>query len=131
MQEIKLYNDLYETYISFLIGGTVNDLIKFLKKRHGEKAKYHSWDKELVFGEDADTTDGYQFHINSPQGMEEIFYVWIDKPTPSLVFHETFHLVGDIMNTRCVEYCYESEETFAYLGGWIFTNLMKKIKLCK
>lgn len=127
MKEVKIYNELYYTQINYLIGGTVKDLIKFLKRRHKD-AKYWSWDKEVIFDKNDITTDAYQFHVITPIGDVDVFYVWMHEVTPDLIFHETEHLVGDIMFTRCVPYTYESEETYAYLGGWIFKKIFKLLK---
>lgn len=127
MREIKIYNELYDAQISYLIGGDAFDLVRFLKKRYGKNAKYWSWDREVIFGDDVNTTDAYQFHVNAPLGAGERFYIWMCQPKPSLVFHETYHLVGDIMHRSGIEYDYKSEETFAYLGGWIYKKIHKLI----
>jgi len=41
--------------------------------------------------------------------------------------HETFHLTGDILFTRGIGYCYESEEAFAYLNGWLSQEIFTVI----
>jgi hypothetical protein len=129
MREIKFSVPIYEAEVCYLIGGTIPELASYIKAHHGNSSIY-SWNKRCDDdwkGEDADTTDGYQFHINSPLGIGEVFYVWVHKPTQYLLFHETFHLVGDIMQTRGIGYCYESEEAYAYLGGWIYEKISEEI----
>lgn len=122
MKEISFYNDMYQVQIMYLIGGTAKDLKGYISKKH-PKAKLFSWDAEFKLKKDAIMTDGYQFHIDAPLGDGEIFYVWCAQPTPYLLFHETFHLIGDILFTRGVEYNFGSEEAYAYLGSWIFQKL--------
>lgn len=121
LKEIRFYEPMYQANICYLIGGTADDLIKYIKNKHGND-KMYSWDKEFSWGEDANTTDAYQFHINALLGQGETFYIWVHKPTASLIFHETYHLIGDILHTRGIEYSYSSEESYAYLGGWIFSK---------
>lgn len=126
MRKIKVYNDLYDVHITYLIGGEVPDLKRYIKRVHKDEQLY-SWGKPFSFGEDADTTNGYQFHINAPLGDGEIFYVWVAQLTPYLLYHETFHLSGDILYTRGIPYTYSSEEAYAYLGGWLFEKVFKKL----
>lgn len=128
MKEIKLSDPLYETDIRLLIGGSAKDLIALMTKRHGSVSPM-SWDQKSDWEEDADTTNGYQFHINAPFGYGEIFYIWIDELAPSLLAHEIFHLTGDILFTRGIVYSRESEEAFAYLNGWLFDKILKKLKI--
>jgi len=127
LKKIQVYSDLYDAYIIFLIGGEVPDLLKYLSRKYGKKGKYFSWGKEFKFGEDADTTNGYQFHVNAPLGKGEIFYSWHSDMTPYLLSHELYHVVGDIMYTRGVSYNSGSEENYAYLYGWLFEKLFNKL----
>lgn len=127
MKEVKIHNDLYDVDISYLIGGDVPELISFIKERHGDAPMY-SFHERFHWTEDADTTNAYQFHINAPLGKGEIFYVWVAEKTPYLLFHETLHLTGDILYNRGVRYSMDSEEAFAYLGGWIFQEAFKLLR---
>jgi len=121
IKEFHIYEGLYEAEITYLVGGVVEDLIIYIRNKHKD-AKMYSWGKEFKWEEDANTTNAYQFHINAPLGSGEKFYVWMHQVSPSLFYHETFHLAGDILFTRGVEYSYSSEECYAYLGGWIFNK---------
>lgn len=127
MQVLSFVDPLYRANITYLIGGTVPELLKYLKKKH-KNFKSYSWGNEFEWGEDADSTDGYQFHVNAPLGVGEVFYVWVDRPSPFLLFHETYHLVGDILYNRGIVYSEDSEEAFAYLGGWIFEEIHRLLK---
>lgn len=127
LREVSFHEPMYQTDISYLYGGTPLDLIKFIEKRHGDSPPI-SWSEVFNWGTDADTTDGYQFHVNAPLGRGERFYVWMAEVSPSLIFHETFHLVGDILHTRGISYSLESEEAFAYLGGYIFEEVYKLLR---
>ncbi len=122
IKEYSIFEQMYEAEISYLFGGTVEDLMAFIKNRHKD-APIYSWGKIFEWGEDANTTNAYQFHVNAPLGAGEKFYVWINEVSPSLLYHETFHLSGDILFTRGIEYSYSSEECYAYLGGWIFQKI--------
>ena len=122
MKELRIYEPLYQADITYLTDCTIYEVIELLKQRHVDVQPW-SWSEQFQWGGDAHTTDGYQFHINAPYGNGEMFYVWMNKVTPSLLFHETFHLVGDILHTRGIVYCSSSEEAFAYLGGWIFQEV--------
>lgn len=126
MKEISFSDPLYECEISYLEGGTVNDLISFISERHPGSLPV-SWDRKFEWGENANTTNGYQFHMNAPLGDGERFYIWVAYPTLNLVSHEVFHLTGDILFTRGIEYCYQSEEAFAYLHGWLIDKIFKTI----
>ena len=128
MKIIKFQTPLYFADVTYLIGGTVKDLRKYLDRIHGKDHKTYNWDKSESWAEDADSTDGYQFHVPAPLGDGEVFYVWVARPAPSLIFHETFHLVGDILHNRGIAYSYDSEEAYAYLGGWIFDKIFSKVR---
>ncbi len=127
LKKIQIYVDMYDAYVIFLIGGEVPDLLKYLNRKYGKNATYYSWGKPFKFGEDADTTNGYQFHVNAPLGKGEVFYSWHSDMTPNLLTHELFHVVGDIMYVRGSTYNSGSEEHYAYLYGWIFERLFKKL----
>jgi hypothetical protein len=127
MKEIKLSEPIYQADISYLFGGDVNELISFIKQRHGNSQMY-SFGEKFYWSEDADTTNAYQFSVAAPLGKGEMFYVWVHTKTPYLLAHETFHLTGDILYSRGIKYCMESEEAFAYLHGWIFQEMFKLIK---
>lgn len=128
LKKIKIYNDLYDVHIMYLFGGEVASLVRYIKRVHGDEKTY-SWGKPFVFGEDADTTNGYQFHINAKHGDGEMFYVWVHELTPYLLYHETYHLAGDILYNRGIPYTYSSEEAYAYLGGWLFEKVSKKLNI--
>lgn len=127
MKRINIYDPHYDAYITYLIGGTVDNMIKFIKRKHKDSPLY-SWGTPFVFGDDADTTNAYQFHVNAPHGKGEIFYVWIHELNANLLFHETFHLTGDILYTRGIPYTYSSEEAYAYLGGSVFEKIFRALK---
>lgn len=127
IKEVRFTEPMYQVDISYLVGGDVPQLISFIKDRH-KSAKMYSFNEVFEWSEDADTTNAYQFHVSAPLGVGEVFYVWVAEHTPYLLFHETFHLVGDIMYNRGIKYCMESEEAFAYLGGWIFQEASKLLK---
>lgn len=122
IKEFSFFDDHHKVDISYLFGGDVSDLIAFIKTRHKD-AKMYSWGKPFEWGDDADTTDAYQFHVNAPYGRGEKFYVWIYELDANLLYHETFHLAGDIYFTRGAEYNYGSEELYAYYGAWIFEKI--------
>lgn len=126
IKEIKLYDDHYKADICFLHGGSADDFIFLINQRHPEQRMY-SWDTVFEFGEDANTTDAYQFHINAVHGDGEKFYLWMLEVIPSLFFHEIYHLSGDILYTRGIEYCFQSEEAYAYYGAWIFEKIYTAI----
>lgn len=127
MKEIKIFDDHYKADICFLHGGSADEFIELIRQRHPEK-KMYSWDTPFEFGEDANTTDAYQFHVNAVHGDGEKFYLWMLQPTSSLFYHEIYHLAGDVLYTRGVTYCFESEEAYAYYGAWIFENIYKALK---
>ena len=127
MKEVNIFEPVYQASITYLVGGDVPELRALIKSRHGE-AQMYSFGEKWDWGFDADTTNAYQFHISQPLGKGEMFYVWVSDKTAYLLFHETYHLVGDILQNRGVKYCMESEEAFAYLGGWIFQEAFKLLK---
>jgi hypothetical protein len=127
MKEVKIYDPLYDVNISYLVGGDVAELKTFIKDRHGDTAMY-SFGKKFKWGKQAEHTNAYQFHVAMPLGKGEIFYVWVHEKTAYLLFHETFHLAGDILYDRGIKYSMKSEEAFAYLGGWIFQEAFKLLR---
>ena len=127
LKEIRFTEPLYQADISYLIGGEVPDLINFIKERH-KVGQMYSFNEKFDWTEDADTTNAYQFHVSAPLGKGEVFYVWVAENTPYLLFHETFHLTGDILCNRGIKYSMDSEEAFAYLGGWIFQEVTRLLK---
>ena len=127
MKEYRFTEQMYQADISYLVGGDVPKLISFINDRH-KGAQMYSFNEKFNWSEDADTTNAYQFHIPAPLGKGEVFYVWVNEKTPYLLFHETFHLTGDILHNRGIKYCMESEEAFAYLGGYIFQEVFKLMR---
>lgn len=127
IKEIRFFEPIYQVDISYLVGGDVPQLMAFIKERH-KYAPMYSFNEKFEWTEDADTTNAYQFHVTAPLGKGEVFYVWMEETTAYLLFHETFHLVGDILQNRGIKYSMESEEAFAYLGGWIFQEAFKMLK---
>ena|SRR5688572_11693042 len=127
IREVRVYEPLYDVDISYLTGGDVPALIQFIKDRHGSNQMY-SFGEKFDWTEDADTTNAYQFNVVAPLGKGEKFYVWMSELNPNLLFHETFHLTGDILWNRGIKYSMESEEAFAYLGGFIFAEAFKALK---
>jgi len=119
---------MFRADISYLIGGDVPQLKQFLLDRHKTGYQMYSFGEKFEWTEDSDYTDGYQFHVVAPLGKGEIFYVWVEEPSHYLLFHETEHLTGDILYDRGIKYCMESEEMWAYLGGWIWQELNKVLK---
>lgn len=130
--ERTLFNDLYGVDISFLFGGDVYDLKKFIKNRHGE-TKLHSWDEEFNLESQENNTDAYQFHVFTEVGSADKFYIWLASMQPELLFHEMYHLVGDILFVAGLKYTTGSEEAYSYLAGWIgkkvFEQLGVKLKM--
>lgn len=127
IKEVRFTEHMYQVDVSYLVGGDVPKLISFIRERH-KNAQMYSFGEKFDWTEDADTTNAYQFHVSAPLGKGEVFYVWVAEDTPYLLFHETFHLVGDIMYNRGIKYSMESEEAFAYLGGWLFQEASKLLK---
>lgn len=128
LKEYRFYDPCFRADISFLIGGSVAELIKFITNRHGA-SKMYSFDKEWVWPPDADTTDAYQFHVSALHGRGEVFYVWMLEKEPYNHQHEMYHLVGDIFCNRGIIYCMESEEAFAYYSGYLFEACCKLLKI--
>ena len=127
IKEVRFTEPLYQTDISYLVGGDVPQLIQFIKDRHKNAQKY-SFLEKFEWDEDAESTNAYQFHVVAPLGKGEVFYVWIAEVTSYLFAHETFHLTGDILYNRGLKYCMESEEAFAYLNGWLSQEAFKLLK---
>ena len=127
IKEVRFVEPLYQCDISYLVGGDVPLLISFIKERH-KNAPMYSFEEKFEWTDDADTTNAYQFHVTAPLGKGEVFYVWVSELSAYLLFHETFHLTGDILYNRGIKYCMESEEAFAYLGGYLFQEAFKLLK---
>lgn len=125
IRKIKIFNEERDCQITYLIGKDVHWLKKYLRRKYGADAKYYSWGKDFKFD---NTTNGYEFHVNGDLGSGEMFYVWLAEITPYLLYHETYHLAGDILYVRGVKYSYSGEETFAFLGCWIFDQVFKRMK---
>lgn len=128
MKEVRFVEPMYQADISFLVGGDVPGLRAFIKDRHGN-AKLYSFGKRFKWGKQANYTNAYQFHASAPLGNGEVFYVWVAEKTAYLLFHETVHLMGDILHDRGLKYCMKSEEAFAYLGGLIFQEMCKLMRV--
>lgn len=126
IRKVTIYDEHYDCHIVYLFGKDVHWLKKYIKRKHGN-AKTYSWGTEFKFGEDANTTNAYQFHVTADLGDGETFYVWMADITPYLLFHETDHLRNDILYTRGVAFAHSSEEAYVYYGGWIFDKVFKKI----
>ena len=60
---------------------------------------------------------------------EKVLHVVLqkDKITPSLIVHETVHLVNAIFNFKGVKLDTENDESQAYLTEFIFNEISKRI----
>ncbi len=125
--EKTFFNDLYGVDISFLFGGEVSDLKKFIKARHGIDYQLFSWDEAFDLEIEENNTDAMQFHIFTQMGNADKFYVWLASLQPDLLFHETTHLVGDILFVAGVKYSTQSEEAYSYLSGWIGKKVCEQL----
>lgn len=124
--EKSFFNDLYGVDISFLFGGDVEDLKKFIRARHGT-AKLYSWDEEFNLQDHENNTDAMQFHIFTLIGNADKFYLWNAAMQTDLLFHEIFHLVGDILFVAGIRYSTHSEESYSYLAGWIGRKIFEQL----
>jgi hypothetical protein len=61
-------------------------------------------------------------------GKGEVFYSWVHEAEPYMVHHEIDHLTSDILYTRGFKYSADSEEIWAYLGGWIYEQVHKGLR---
>lgn len=124
--EKAFFNDLYGADISFLFGGDVEDLKKFIRARHGS-SKLYSWDEEFNLETHENNTDAMQFHILTLIGNADKFYLWVASMQADLLFHEITHLVGDILFVAGIRYSTHSEEAYSYLSGWIGKKIFEQL----
>lgn len=129
IKEYKFYNDNYELEVSWLFGGDVDEVKKFMRTRHGIDAKFYSWGKEYKLYEAENNTNGLQFHIYTDIGNADIFYVWMAEPIWSLLYHEIYHQANDIQVSIGAKISEDSEENAAYLCGWIGKKLMEAMNI--
>lgn len=125
--EKTFYCDLYEVQISYLFGGDVDSLKKFIRSRHGD-ARIYSGKEEYKLYEET-VTDGLQFHVRTPNGEADRFYVWKAYATSSLLNHETWHLTIDIMTYIGARHSDDSEECYAYFNGWISKKILEQLNI--
>ncbi len=121
---IEIYIELYDVQIRYLFGGSTKDFVQYLRDTNKNKIPtLWSW-SERQYVKDIHSTDGYQCHsnFNADRKQEEIFYVWIGEGS-DLLYHEHYHLIGDIKFTRGVGYAKDSEEEYAYLGQWLWRQV--------
>lgn len=129
MKVISFVTPLYEASVVCIFRCPFSKFLATLKKRHGGKIpEMYSWDEKFEFGDDADTTNAYQFHVNAIHGDGEVFYIWIHEIGPNLLAHELFHLTGDILFNRGIGYDNGGEEGYAYLHGWIFEKVFTGLR---
>lgn len=57
-----------------------------------------------------------------------IYYAIFRKKKPSIVAHESVHIVNMIFEDSNVELDLINDETQAYLTGWVFNKISKAIK---
>ena len=113
MSEIELYEPLYRVSISIIECG-YEEFARLIAERHANETLY-SWNEAFML---ESGTDGYQFHVcGDEQGGGEKFYVWVAEVDDYNIAHELHHLAHDILFTRGIVYCSQSEEAFAYLTG--------------
>lgn len=127
LKEIKIKDPMYQSSISYLVGGSEADLYKFLRRRHGKGVKLcnkEASEVEAMREPDSASTDGMQFHVNEE---EEYFYVWVQRKDIGLVFHETMHLAFDVLSCRGIEYADECEDAFCYWGAAVYAEAHRKI----
>lgn len=127
--ERRFFQDLYEVDVSFLFGGTVDDLKIFMRNRHGAEAKFYSWDKEFKLYEQENNTNGYSFHIFTSIGNADIYYIWFAEVPPSLFFHEIYHVANDIVETAGMRLSEGAEEGAAYLCGWVGKKICESLNI--
>lgn len=110
MRTVNFSEPLYRTQVCIVSDCSLDEFRAVMEAVHPQ-ATFYSWD-EAFAGLD-DGTDGYQFHTLDP----EVFYVWMETADSYMLGHELHHLAHDILFTRGITYCSQSEEAFAYLTG--------------
>lgn len=127
MKIIKIHVPLYLAEVTYLFYCTPEETHAYLQKEHGQNYQTTSHNEVPEPGKMDDDTDGLQFHVPGYMGKHEVFYVWIAEPDLNVLWHETLHLTFDILIQRGVEYAPSCEDAFAYLGGYIFDEVSKKL----
>lgn len=124
MRAYDLIDPIYQAPIRILVGGNEYDVRKYIESMHGYHTKIFNKGVETdnEFGDLAN--DGLEFNVGGP---EECFYVWIARKEIGLLHHEIGHLVFDVLATRGITYCDESEEAFTYWGAQIFEQAHRKL----
>lgn len=125
--EKTIFEDLFGVDISFLFGGDVEDLKKFIRTRHGAGCSLYSWDEPFNLWEQQNNTTAYQFHIFTDIGNADKFYLWNAVMETDLLLHEITHLTGDILFVAGIKYSTDSEELYAYLSGWIGRKIFEQL----
>ena len=118
--EVEVKDPIYQNNISYLVGGDEKAVYRFIEKRHGKRAKLRNKDTNVAknkYDPKEPAGGGLQFHVLE---CEDRFYCWIAECTIDLLFHETQHLIFDVLAMAGVEYSDGAEEAFAYWGANVF-----------
>lgn len=117
--------DIYEREILFLIGYSSSELKKYISSSSGRKW-FDSETAKMVY--DASTSaDGLT--IKTRDGGH---IVWIMNGLPKIQFsgtlsHEIFHACHDILEYKGIKLSKETCEAYAYMVGFITTEVYRKL----
>lgn len=120
--------ELYFTQLEIWIGGTEKEMVDYVNESEGKK------DGEWVL----DYRSGAYFVIKDPvhKGRIKQRIVWVEKKDPTVLLHELFHAVCEIMAYKNIHltkysdetYVKDSEEAYAYLIEFLYKKSMSLIK---
>lgn len=117
MKYIKLIVPIYKTAVHVIIG-TVPEC----------KSKSISLTKDprqaQVFRDaNEEAYDGYTWET-----VDTGIVIWFPNMSDEIILHEFFHATCSIMNMVGIKLSEDSEEAYAYLHGWLYSNFIKLYK---
>ena len=114
----KFTNDIYPIG---LIIGTANDMEELNKTYKDISGEY------MVLPVNAGACTFRVKAINS-KNENNICVILIDKPTIRIITHESYHVVSKMMRITGIAPNIHTEESFAYLIGWIAEKIYEYSK---
>lgn len=116
--KFKIPVDIYKTSVIIVVGESDEVASKYFKRFYLDDEGIQGMCYDMGIGTEARTT----------LSDSRLCYVRFgENPTPECVAHELMHVTFDILRKVGISHTWESEESYAYLLGYLVKEFYRKI----
>lgn len=114
LTEYRVTAPLWGFWGRVLVGGTYEDLQKFLDTHHRKGYKLYNDEQECEDQRiDNPHAAGMEFYVKD--GNDIVFYAWADRYSLPIISHELQHMTWEMLHFAGIKLSLEAEEAYTYL----------------